>query len=269
MSKYEILETTDYGMFKPLLGNRDRKSESKIIDSIQRVGYIISPLIVNEKMEVIDGQNRLAALESLGLPVHYIVEPGLGIEACRQLNIGQTNWTTEDYVYSYAEIGDPNYRRLASLLMEFKKPLGVNGIIAMAKPLTINDSGSSARLNINKGKFELSQNGYHTAIKRISSALEFGYGDFQKQNKMNNRIYWGAVSYIYQHKVISAGECIKAMNKYQAIIPACFRVSEQLSYIDEAYNKDIRKASDKISLASDFQKRMYLDEEDEINYEDR
>ena len=65
MSKYEILETTDYGMFKPLLGNRDRKSESKIIDSIQRVGYIISPLIVNEKMEVIDGQNRLAALESL------------------------------------------------------------------------------------------------------------------------------------------------------------------------------------------------------------
>lgn len=258
---FEILETRDYEMFKTLLGNRDKKSESKIIDSIQRVGYIMSPLIVNEKMEIIDGQNRLAALKSLGMPVHYIIQPGLGIEECRQLNIGQTNWTTEDYVYSYAEIGNDNYRRLASLLMDYKKPLGVNGIIAMAKPLTIADSGSTARLKVHNGKFELSQDGYHTAVKRISSSLEFGYAAFQKEKKMNNRIYWAAVSYIYQHRVASAAQVIESMRKYQAMIPSCSRVSEQLKYIDEAYNKDIKRAGDKIFLASDFQRGLYLGEE--------
>lgn len=265
--RYEIKETTDYEMFQPLLGNRDAKSESKIIDSIQRVGYVISPLIVNEKMEIIDGQNRLAALKSLGLPVHYVVQPGLGIEACRQLNIGQTNWTMEDYIYSYAEMGVEDYKRLASLLTDYKKPLGIHGIVAMAKPLSIIDSGSSyggARGKIPNGKFILNQSGYHTAVKRISSAIEFGYSAFQKDKSMNSRIYWAAVSYIYQHRQVAASDVIESMRKYQTMIPSCSRVTDQLKYIDDAYNRDVRKGNDKIFLATDFQRRMYLDEEVEL-----
>ena len=262
--KYEILETTDYEIFKPLLGNRDRKSEGKIIDSIQRVGYIISPLIVNENMEVIDGQNRLAALKALELPVHYIIQPGLGIEECRQLNIGQTNWGVADYVYSYAELGNESYGRLASLVNDYRRALGIEGITPMAKPLSISDHGSGVRHKIKKGEFELSPGAYQTAVKRISSAIELGYSSFHKERSMNNRIYWSAVSYIYQHRQVSAKDVIERMREHQSIIPKCATVTDQLRYIDEAYNKDVKKSSEKIFLATDFQRRLYLDEEVEL-----
>lgn len=50
MEKY-LLKTKDYNMFKLLTGNRDvqRPHVEKIKQSIKNVGYITSPIIVNEK----------------------------------------------------------------------------------------------------------------------------------------------------------------------------------------------------------------------------
>lgn len=44
-----IKSTNDYSMFKKLKGNRDLTSVNKIIQSVEDVGYIISPILVNEK----------------------------------------------------------------------------------------------------------------------------------------------------------------------------------------------------------------------------
>ena len=46
-SSVKVYETTDYGMFKKMLGNRDVKGESKIVDSIKRVGLVNNPIIVD------------------------------------------------------------------------------------------------------------------------------------------------------------------------------------------------------------------------------
>ena len=59
-----IINTTgDYGIFKRLKGNRTvtRSRVEKIKNSINKVGYIKSPIVVNEKREVIDGQGRCQA----------------------------------------------------------------------------------------------------------------------------------------------------------------------------------------------------------------
>ena len=75
MSYKVVKSTTKYKIFKKLLANREvtQTRVNNIIDSIQRVGYVTSPIIVNEKMEIIDGQGRLEALQELNLPVeiHY------------------------------------------------------------------------------------------------------------------------------------------------------------------------------------------------------
>ena len=65
--KMEILRTNKYEIFKELKGNREISPLriTKIINSIKNVGYIINPIIVNEKMEIIDGQGRLEALRIL------------------------------------------------------------------------------------------------------------------------------------------------------------------------------------------------------------
>ena len=64
-----VKSTKNYEMFQKLEGNRPvlERRINKIIASINNVGYITSPIIVNDKYEVIDGQGRLEALKQLKL----------------------------------------------------------------------------------------------------------------------------------------------------------------------------------------------------------
>lgn len=258
-STIKVYETKNYDMFRQMLGNRDIKGESKIVESIKRVGLVHNPIIVNEKYEVIDGQNRLEALRQLDLPVYFIIQKGLGIEACRSLNIGQTNWGTEDYIYSFADVGNKNYRRLASLMTEFQKQFGIQGIIAMAKPRRVNEGGGLPNSVIKNGEFELSQEEYELAVTRLSSALDLGYVDLCKRKKLNARVYWTCVSYIYQHQEVQAKQVIESLEQYETLIPSCTKVSEQLQFFDDAINRGVRRATDKVFLSTDFQKRKYIE----------
>ena len=117
----KIYITDDYDKFKKLTGNRDVKGTKKIVASIKSVGYVLSPILVNENFEVVDGQNRLEALKQLELPVPYIIQNGIGIEECRHLNIGQSNWNTTQFIRSYAESGNESYIRLLDLINDFSK----------------------------------------------------------------------------------------------------------------------------------------------------
>ncbi len=121
MSKKEILSTKDYEEFKRLKGNRavETKRVEKIKKSINDVGYITSPILVNEKMEIIDGQGRFQALKELGMPIEYIVQSGIGIKECVSMNINQTNWNTKDYIKTYAERELESYIYLQKLQEEF------------------------------------------------------------------------------------------------------------------------------------------------------
>lgn len=254
----QIYETYDYSIFKRMLGNRSVKNEQKIIDSIKKVGYILSPILVNEKYEVCDGQNRLEALKTLDMPIHFIIVPGLTIEACRALNIGQTNWAAEDYVYSYAEEGNVNFQRLASLFNEFKKSIGIEGICAFAlvKSLGITGNGSYAA-KFQEGKIELSQSDYELAITRMRSAINLGYVDFAKARKLRKRVYWSCVSYAYIHQDISVRDLIEKLRQSSLDIPACTNITEQLRYFDNAYNKG-RHARTRVFMETDYQKGLYL-----------
>lgn len=117
----EIRETRQYDVFKKLEGNRDvdEKRVRRIKESIKNVGYVTSPIIVNEKMEVIDGQGRLEALRQLDLPVEYIVSNGVGIKECIAMNINQTNWSHMDYIKSYAKRGVKSYELLLDLIKKY------------------------------------------------------------------------------------------------------------------------------------------------------
>ena len=115
---YNVYVTKDYSIFKRLVGNRDIPETriSKIVESIQTIGWIHNPIIVNEKMEVIDGQGRLTALQRLKMPVEYIVAEGAGNKECIYMNMNMVNWKLPDFIKSYAEQGNENYQRLLGLM---------------------------------------------------------------------------------------------------------------------------------------------------------
>ena len=254
----EIFSTMDYDKFKRLDGNRDVKNAKKIVNSINDVGYILSPILVNEFFEVIDGQNRLDALKELGLPVLYIVQPGIGIKECMALNINQTNWNTEQFIISFATRGDESYIRLYDLVKTFKKKgFGIEGVLFMADPSFIPMSGGTSYDVVKRGKFRLSEGRYELTQARLQSAIDLGFAKFKETYSMAGRSYWGAIAYAYEHQEVEVKQLARKMFEAPLEIVPVSTVVSQLRYLDEAYNKG-KRAENKVFMSTDFQKRRFI-----------
>lgn len=160
---YEVYTTKDYSIFKRLTGNRDIPESriSKIAASIQEIGWIKNPIVVNEKMEVIDGQGRLTALQRLGLPVEYIIAEGAGSTECIYMNMNMVNWKLPDFIKSYAEQGNSNYQRLLSLMEKY-----ANGNLDIISTAVYRVSKSKHK-DIKQGTLQLTQEQYEAAIPRL------------------------------------------------------------------------------------------------------
>ena len=120
---YNVYVTKDYSIFKRLVGNRDIPESriSKIVESIQTIGWVHNPIIVNEKMEVIDGQGRLTALQRLKMPIEYVIAEGAGNKECIYMNMNMVNWKLPDFIKSYAEQGKAVYRLSKSKHKDIKQ----------------------------------------------------------------------------------------------------------------------------------------------------
>lgn len=123
----KILSTKDYNLFKKMVGNRPTQlfRVKKILKSIEKVGYITNPIIVNDKMEIIDGQARFEALKQLNLPIDYIIVNNAGIKECISMNTYNSNWKEMDYINSYVNVGNINYIRFKELLDTYRQGLYV------------------------------------------------------------------------------------------------------------------------------------------------
>lgn len=160
---YEVYVTKNYGIFKRLIGNRDIPESriSKIVASIQEIGWVHNPIIVNEKMEVIDGQGRLTALQRLKMPIEYVIAPGAGNKECIYMNMNMVNWKLPDFIKSYAEQGNENYQRLLALMEKY-----ANGNLDIISTAVYRVSKSKHR-DIKQGILQLTEEQYKRAIPRL------------------------------------------------------------------------------------------------------
>ena len=160
---YNVYVTKDYSIFKRLVGNRDIPESriSKIVESIQTIGWVHNPIIVNEKMEVIDGQGRLTALQRLKMPVEYIIAEGAGNKECIYMNMNMVNWKLPDFIKSYAEQGNENYQRLLSLMQRYAN--GNSDIISTA----VYRVSKAKHRDIKQGVLQLTEEQYRAAVPRL------------------------------------------------------------------------------------------------------
>ncbi len=114
----EVKMTKDYTRFKTLPGNREVNHQH--VKQLQRLmvdnGNLTAefPIILGTDGYVIDGQHRLEALKGLGWEVGYIVEDSATVTTVRAINQGNRNWSWEDILYSYASMGNENYKWLVA-----------------------------------------------------------------------------------------------------------------------------------------------------------
>lgn len=100
-----VHETTDYGLFKELEGNRvvNKLHLRRLKDSMAK-NYLFTIITVNELMQIIDGQHRFNVCRELQLPIYYVKMNGYGLREVQILNANNKVWNSDDYLSGYCDL---------------------------------------------------------------------------------------------------------------------------------------------------------------------
>src|SRR5580693_9488423 len=105
-------KTKNYELFLKHDSNRElvENNVTKIMKSIETRNLLeFRPILVNEKMQIIDGQHRLEAAKRLGIEVYYQIMKKPPAETMLLLNTNQKRWTTNDYLNYFCEEWNGQY----------------------------------------------------------------------------------------------------------------------------------------------------------------
>jgi hypothetical protein len=114
----KVYKTSDLSIFKTINGNRvpNLGHVKRLTDSIKVYGMKCNPILVNEYMQVIDGQHRLIAAKETKSFIYYIVINGYTLNEVHTLNLNQKNWTKKDFMEGYANMGVDSYIKLSKFI---------------------------------------------------------------------------------------------------------------------------------------------------------
>jgi hypothetical protein len=114
----KVYKTSDLSIFKVIGGNRVpnpqhiKRLKSSILDN----GMLCNPILVNEKMEVIDGQHRLLACKECQSFIYFIILKNYNLNEVHTLNLNQKNWTKKDFMDGYCDMGIESYIKLREFI---------------------------------------------------------------------------------------------------------------------------------------------------------
>ncbi len=233
-----IYSTRNYEIFHRLCGNREVVDNRKNIikQSIIENGYIRNPIVVNEKMEIIDGQGRLEALKELGLPVEYVISKGAGQKECVALNANQKNWKTYDYIKSFAEMNVPEYVFLKTACETFPNldPAQITGICVSGQC-----TGGTASRIIKSGEMKFyNVNTIYERLKLYERIFNIVKGDAEFGLP---RSYASVVTFLYECDEIDQERIVTNLAKYRQFVTPSFNTRQALRNLEFTYNRCAKK----------------------------
>lgn len=231
--------TSNYDMFRFLGANRQvsRAHVNELARSMEENGNFTEsqPILVNENMEVIDGQHRLEACRQLNLPVHYTMMPGLTVNEARTMNLLHRRWNSLDFLHSYAEQALRPYLELQRLRQEFDHVKSISLIILYARGAY--EHGYNAEFR--KGEFEMFD--YAAATDRLNKLSEFmALSDAFKVKSMGVALLAVMNSPFYDHR-----RMVEKITQFQADVRAFQNVSDNIRELENFFNEG-RRASNKV-----------------------
>ena len=137
----KVYKTNKLEIFKPIVGNRPTNPMhiKRLSSSIKQNGLLQNPIIVNEKMQVIDGQHRLSAAKLANSFIYYIIAKGYDLKDVQTLNLNQKNWNKKDFMDGYAAMGIESYIKLKDFI-NYNKVFNIRDCIALCSNSTTDRS---------------------------------------------------------------------------------------------------------------------------------
>ena len=237
-----VFRTSNLDLFRPLELNRrvDPRRVDMLKKSIKEYGYLNSPILVNEKYEVIDGQGRLAACKELGCPITYMVVEGLTIDHCRALNMNAKNWTTEDFIISYAESGNENYERLIDLV-PVKAHKQIRGMCFLLAVCSYCGARGTGAVEVNAGKLILSEETAARARQVYGFINEHTDEIFSVRGRGN--MFARAIAFALACTDVDTDRLAKVLRERIYILEPVGDIKSAVEAVDKLYNFNLRTKS--------------------------
>lgn len=229
-----VYSSKNYDAFRILNGNRrvNQAHLKRLVESFQN-RQLISPIIVNHKMQIIDGQHRFFAAKQLNLPVYFMVLEGYDLEEIQILNTNGLNWNKVNYLKSYCDLGYQDYIEMQEF-MEKYPDLGISVSIML---LTNNTQGANQKnaqgfkkKTFQEGKFKV--NNLKQAYSNAEKIMQFKplYDGFNRQS------FVAALLGIFKNKAYVQEEMITKLSKNPSQLVDCTTISNYRLLLEEIYN---------------------------------
>ena len=235
MDTIQVQVTKDYGLFKTIDGNRDvNELHVKRLTTSMQEKHLISPIIVNEKYQIIDGQHRFRAARELKFPVYYIVIPGYGLSDVQRLNQNSKNWTSTDFLDGYCDLGIPDYVQFKHFCEQYDFTMTITLAIVLDKV-----PGGGYWDDFKNGKFKFDD--YFGATERADkiTALK-SYTELY-----NTRTFVAAMITLLKNPKFELTTFMQKLSYQQGALVPCTTANAYITLIEEIYNY---KNRNKVSL---------------------
>ena len=239
-----VYSTNDYEMFKTLDGNRtvNKLQVSRLKESFKKA-YLLSPILINQQNQIIDGQHRFEAAKALGLPVNYIICNDYGLKEIQILNANMKNWSKEDYLHSYCDLKKPEYLKFRNFMRRFNE----FGIATCEIMLIDRSQGKNGTIEgircrtryFEEGELEIPDYEHSCEIAERIMQIKPYYKGFNKP------IFVRAMCSVfkvvdYNHKVF-----LQRLNSQPKALQQCATVAQYRLMIEDIYNY---RSREKVSL---------------------
>ena len=155
--RVKIYWTNNYSLFSFVKGNRDisEKKMKKIEESINSGLNLLPhcPIVVSEKMKIIDGQHRFMVCKKMKLPIYYVIAENIEIRDIATLNSNTDKWKQKDFIFCYIDLGIEDYKKLHEFKEKYPFSYSVSASILAEEK--INDGGSNLTEDIQEGRFKV------------------------------------------------------------------------------------------------------------------
>ena len=153
----KVMYEKNYTKFTLFDNNRDINEThvEELISSMRKSGQLM-PVVVTPDLEVIDGQHRLKACETLGIPVSYVINSAGNSKQIAVMNNTQKGWKNKDFLKHFSHNSHSNsseYKKIEKFFEEYKLPFTVG--IALLSDRAINNDNNVA----NRGPMPSFRNG--------------------------------------------------------------------------------------------------------------
>ena len=246
----QIYQTKEYNKFILYDWNRtiDKQTLNKIHKSVEEHGWRVEPIIVNEKMGIIDGQHRFTYAKEHNLPVYYFIIKGLTKEDCQIMNSVRTSWKQQDYVNFYAMQGNKNYIFLKALDNMFEN----FGLPIITYCINQECYGGGMTKALQEGMFKCSNTQYNNAME-ILNYLNNLY-EYIKKVPGRKTQFCMAITFCYLHPSIDNERLAQKIAENSNTISAVIDMETALKELERIYNYNLKQKSKIVYISTEYKK---------------